>query len=347
MDAIVVGNSPRMRSIFDFLRVIADGMGTVLITGESGSGKEVIARLIHERSRRHAGPFVAVSCAIFSESLIESELFGHERGAFTDATREHRGRFELAHGGTVFLDDLDDVPLSVQVKLLRVLQTHTVERIGSVRPIRVDARIIAGTKHDLRQLVREGRFRDDLYYRLNVLAITLPPLRERREDIPALMDHFLERFFGARGRQVPSMAPAIREAFLRYPWPGNVRELENACERIAQTCTCGRVRAGCLPIRIVLDSCAPAPADESAGRRATEPAVRRGPLSISLEERLREVECHLISRALDAAGGNKTKAADLLMIKRSTLSGRIQKCGCSPEASHAEWEQERDLQISA
>jgi DNA-binding NtrC family response regulator len=347
MDDVVIGSSRRMQSVFDFLRVIADGMGTVLITGESGSGKEVIAHLVHEQSRRHAHPFIPVSCAIFTETLIESELFGHERGAFTDAIRERPGRFELARGGTVFLDDIDDVPLSIQVKLLRVLQTHTVERIGSIRAIPVDVRIIAGTKRDLKHLVDEGRFRDDLYYRLNVLPITLPPLRERREDIPALMDHFLARFFGARAQPVPSMSPEIREAFVSYSWPGNVRELENACERIAQTCTCGRVRAGCVPARMLLDSRGPA-ADGAVREapRAAETPDRHAPLSLSLEDRLREVECSLISWALHASGGNKTKAANLLMVKRSTLSGRLQKCGYSPVSSRRDAD-EPDLPISA
>lgn len=347
MDAVVVGSSRRMQSVFDFIRVIADGMGTVLITGESGSGKEVIARLVHEQSRRHSRPFIAVSCAIFSETLIESELFGHERGAFTDAIRERPGRFELAQGGTVFLDDIDDVPLSIQVKLLRVLQTHTVERIGGVRAIPVDVRIVAGSKRDLKHLVDEGRFRDDLYYRLNVLPITLPPLRERREDIPALMDHFLARFFGARGQRVPSMAPEIREAFVRYSWPGNIRELENACERIAQTCTCGRVRAGCVPVRVLLNSCVSESVDpvRETPRAAEDATVRHGPLSVSLDDRLREVECNLISWALRATRGNKSKAADLLMVKRSTLSGRLQKCGCEPAALHRD--DEHDLRIPA
>src|SRR5499427_9328147 len=194
MDNVIVGRSARMRAVFDFLKVIGTSDSTVLITGESGTGKEVIATLIHQSSRRRHRPFVAVSCALFSETLIESELFGHERGAFTGAIKDRAGRFEAAQGGTIFLDDIDDVPLSMQVKLLRVLQNRTIERLGGVHPVSVDVRVIAGTKRDLRQLVAEGRFREDLYYRLNVLPITLPPLRERREDIPLLMEHFLARF---------------------------------------------------------------------------------------------------------------------------------------------------------
>src|SRR5436305_10937932 len=190
MDSVVVGRSARMRAVFEFPRVIGDSDSTVLITGESGTGKEVAATLIHQYSHRRHHPFVAVSCALFSETLIESELFGHERGVFTGAIKDRQGRFELADGGTIFLDDIDDVPLSMQVKLLRVLQNRTVERLGGTRTVPVNVRVIAGSKRHLKQLVAEGKFREDLYYRLNVLPLTLPPLRERREDIPALMDHF-------------------------------------------------------------------------------------------------------------------------------------------------------------
>src|SRR5499427_7840161 len=245
-DAVVVGRSARMRAVFDFLRVIGNSESTVLITGESGTGKEVTATLIHQSSRRNHHPFVAVSCALFSETLIESELFGHERGAFTGAIKDRPGRFELADGGTIFLDDIDDVPLSMQVKLLRVLQNRTVERLGGTRTVPVNVRIIAGSKRDLKQMVADGRFREDLYYRLNVLPVALPALRERPEDIPVLMQHFLERYFRRSGEDTPQISDAVRQAFMRYSWPGNVRELENACERIAQTCTCGTVRTGCM-----------------------------------------------------------------------------------------------------
>ena len=202
MDSVVVGTSARMRAVFEFLRVIGNSESTVLVTGESGTGKEVTATLIHQASRRKHHPFVAVSCALFSETLIESELFGHERGAFTGAIKDRPGRFELADGGTIFLDDIDDVPLSMQVKLLRVLQNRTIERLGGTRTVPVNVRVIAGTKRDLKQMVAEGKFREDLYYRLNVLPVALPPLRERREDIPVLMDAFISRYFRRRGEDV-------------------------------------------------------------------------------------------------------------------------------------------------
>src|SRR5262245_4562135 len=229
MESLVVGKSARMKAVFEYLRVIGNSESTVLITGESGTGKEVTATLIHQNSRRRHHPFVAVSCALFTETLIESELFGHERGAFTGAIKDRPGRFEMAEGGTIFLDDIDDVPLSMQVKLLRVLQNRTLERLGGTRTVPVHVRVSAGTNRDLKQLVADGRFREDLFHRLNVRPVTLPPLRERPEDIPVLMDHFLERYFRRRGEDVPAVSDAVKQAFMRYSWPGNVRELENAC----------------------------------------------------------------------------------------------------------------------
>src|SRR5262245_40765004 len=220
LDSVVVGQSPRMRTIFDFVRLIADSESNVLIVGETGTGKETLAGLIHHSSRRRRKPFAAVSCAILTETLIESELFGHERGAFTGAIRDHQGRFEAADGGTIFLDDIDDVPRAIQVKLLRVLQNRTIERVGGTRAIPIDVRVITGSKRSLQQMAGEGLFREDLFYRLNVVPIWLPPLRERREDIPALTEHFMRRFFAGRGA-VPALSPTVRQAFDRYRWPGN------------------------------------------------------------------------------------------------------------------------------
>ena len=319
IDQVVVGHSPRMRAIFDFVKVVSRSDSSVIITGESGTGKEVIANMLHHQSPRRHQPFVAVSCALFSESLIETELFGHERGAFTGAIKDKPGRFELAQGGTLFLDDIDDVPLSMQVKLLRALQNRQVERVGGTRTIPVNVRIITGTKRDLKQMVAEGKFREDLYYRLNVLPIVLPPLRERREDVPPLMEHFLKRFARERGIDVPEVSPAVRHAFDRYRWPGNVRELENACERIIQTCSCGTVRVGCLAASVLFGA---AGADGPSSLPIPAPVA-----SISLDDRLKEVESNLIGWALRVADGNKSKAAELLNIKRSTLGDRIAKCG--------------------
>ncbi len=317
IDSVVVGRSARMRAVFDFVRVVADSESSVLVTGETGTGKELIANLIHQSSSRRHKPFVPVSCAILSETLIESELFGHERGAFTGAIKERPGRFELAQGGTIFLDDIDDVPLSMQVKLLRVLQNRVVERLGGTRQIPVDVRVVTGSKRDLRQMVAEGKFRDDLFYRLNVIPVNLPPLRDRREDIPILVDHFVKRYFRQRGEEPRAVSPAVMQAFMRYPWPGNVRELENACERIAQTCTCDTVRLGCVPVSVLFHKYA----------EDHQPVIENHahPSAVSLDERLREVESNLITWALKVSGGNKSKAAELLSIKRSTLGDRIKK----------------------
>ncbi len=366
MESLVVGKSARMKAVFEFLRVIGNSESTVLVTGESGTGKEVTATLIHQNSRRRHHPFVAVSCALFTETLIESELFGHERGAFTGAIKDRPGRFEMAEGGTIFLDDIDDVPLGMQVKLLRVLQNRTVERVGGTRTIPINVRVIAGTKRDLKQMVADGKFREDLYYRLNVLPVALPPLRERPEDIPVLMDHFLRRFFRRKNEDVPPVSEAVMQAFTRYNWPGNVRELENACERIAQTCSCGAVRIGCVSASILFGAAGqpartlktetsdmamtepiafPVPShDDPAPAAAPAPAPTFAPpqagsmpAPISLDDRVREFEASLIRWALRVTHGNKSRAAALLQIKRSTLGDRIVRCGLGePPAQVAE-----------
>jgi DNA-binding NtrC family response regulator len=327
-DQIVIGHSSRMRAVFDFVKVVSRSSSNVIITGESGTGKEVIANLLHYHSARRGQPFVAASCALFSETLIETELFGHERGAFTGAIRDKPGRFELAQGGTLFLDDIDDVPLSMQVKLLRVLQNRQVERVGGTRTIPIDVRIITGTKRDLKQLVAEGKFREDLYFRLNVLPLTLPALRERREDIPPLVAHFLAKYARERGIQVPVLSPVAHHALSRYHWPGNVRELENACERIVQTNTCGTVRVGCIAANVLFGATPINGSDHL-------PAVP-GARPVSLDDRLRAVETNLIAWALKVTDGNKSKAAELLNIKRSTLGDRILRCGLAESAAAGE-----------
>jgi DNA-binding NtrC family response regulator len=343
-DDVVVGRSPRMQAVFEYIAHVGASQSTVLVTGESGTGKEVIARAIHSRSPRRPAPFVAVSCALFADSLIESELFGHERGAFTGAVAARPGRFERAEGGTLFLDDIDDVPLGMQVKLLRVLQTRCIERLGGTRTIPVDVRVVAGSKRDLRRMVADGSFREDLFYRLNVIPLNLPPLRERLEDLPELARHFLSRFYGRRGLDCPPISDAVMQAFLAYDWPGNVRELENACERMAESAHCGRIGIGCVAASVLfhrplidLDRAAglgvaPA-ADPMAGvSRAREWEPSEAPWNagpFALDEYLRGLEAVLIRQALSESGGNKSQAARLLGVKRSTLGDRINRCGAS------------------
>jgi DNA-binding NtrC family response regulator len=332
---VIIGPNPRMRAIFEYVALVGPGLGSVLVTGESGTGKEVVATALHQHSPRRNKPFVAVSCALFADTLIESELFGHERGAFTGAIAARPGRFERAEGGTLFLDDIDDVPLGMQVKLLRALQNRTIERLGGTRSIPIDVRVVAGTKRDLQQMVAEGKFREDLYYRLNVLSLTLPPLRERREDLPVLAEHFLTRFFARRGRPAPPISEGVMMALQAYDWPGNVRELENTCERIAESCSCGHVRVGCLGASVLFPSTADGEYDDYGVNDGLAPRTAggsSGPTSgsypeLPLDERLRRIEAEIIAAVLTETGGNKSKAALRLGIKRSTLGDRIVRCG--------------------
>lgn len=232
----VLGSSPRIREIFQLLEMAAPSDATVLLLGETGTGKELAALAIHRNSPRAAGPFVVVNCATLPETLLESELFGHERGSFTGATVRKEGRFLLAHRGTVFLDEIGELSLPIQGKILRVLQAREFEPVGSNRTQKVDVRIITATNRDLEKMVREGRFRDDLYYRLNVFPLVLPPLRERLEDLPALAEFFLKKYGEKNRRGVITLAPETLEAFRQYSWPGNIRELENVIERGVIVC---------------------------------------------------------------------------------------------------------------
>mgnify|MGYP001602892134 CR=1 FL=1 len=306
----IIGESGRMQEVLSLLMRVAPSDATVLIRGESGTGKELIARAIHHASARAGGPLVSVSCAALPENLLESELFGHEKGAFTGAQALRRGRFELAHGGSLFLDEIGDVPLHLQVKLLRALQEREIERVGSSRPIPVDVRLLAATHRDLESLVRRGEFRDDLYYRVNVVTVVVPPLRERREDIPLLLDHFLAKFAQANGKTVRGLTREARDALLRYDYPGNVRELENLIERAVVLTRDEVIGAGDLPLS--LTECRKAPGDGASLTAAVEGLERR-----------------LIRDALGRADGVQTRAAELLGVSERVLRYKLKKYGLS------------------
>jgi DNA-binding NtrC family response regulator len=314
----LVGDSAAMSELREIVQQVSDCASTVLITGESGTGKELVARALHEASSRRDGPFVALNCAAIPESLLESELFGHVRGAFTGATQPRVGRFEMATGGTLFLDEIGDMPLPLQVKLLRVLQERVVEPVGGSRSVKVDVRIIAATHQDLEQRVREGQFREDLYYRLNVIPIAVPPLRERSEDIPALCAHFLARANRERSGAVREITPAAMEALQSYPWPGNVRELENLIERLVVVKRRGDVGLMDLPVRY----------REAGGGVGPRESLLSHELPVTgcdLRSTLAALESRLISQALSRAGGNKNRAASLLGLNRTTLVEKLKR----------------------
>jgi two-component system NtrC family response regulator len=305
-----IGESGAMQEVLSVVRRVAPSDATVLIRGESGTGKELIARAIHYASPRAARALVKVNCAALAESLLEAELFGHEKGAFTGAVAARKGRFELADGGSLFLDEIGDLPPHLQVKLLRVLQEREFERVGSSRPIKVDVRLLAATHRNLETLVREGRFRDDLYYRINVVTIQLPPLRERREDLPLLIDHFLRAFADKNGKSIRGLTRDAREALLRYEYPGNVRELENLIER-AVVLTRDDV-IGLTDLPLTLDT------------QAAE--VESGPGLVAAVEGL---ERRMIREALAKADGIQTRAAELLGIGERVLRYKLKKYGLS------------------
>ncbi len=307
----VIGESGLMQEVLSLVRRVAASDATVLIRGESGTGKELIARAIHHAGRRAGGPLVRVNCAALPETLLESELFGHEKGAFTGAHALRRGRFELAHGGSLFLDEIGDLPPHLQVKLLRVLQEREIERLGASRPLPVDVRLLAATHRDLEALVRSGRFREDLYSRLNVITITLPPLRDRRPDIPLLLDHFLEKFAAANGKTIRGFTREARDALLRYDYPGNVRELENVVERAVVLTRDDVIGLGDLPLGLQADG-RPGDNDETALPAAVEGLERR-----------------MIRQAMDRAQGVQTRAAELLSISERVLRYKLRKYGLS------------------
>ena len=305
--------SPAMKKVMELASTVAPSKTTVLLTGESGTGKEVLARKIHDLSGR-TGLFVPVHCAALNANLLESELFGHEKGAFTGAESLRRGRFEVAAGGTVFLDEIGEIDAQTQVKLLRVIESRSFERVGGTEPIQTDARLIAATNRDLRKMVAEGTFREDLFYRLSVVNLHLPPLRERREELPGLIAEFLHKFAEENNRKITGIAPEAMEKLLAYSWPGNIRELRNAIEYMVVTSTCSEPGVEQLPEQFS------APAETAAPSPAPDPGL-------SLEENNYE----LIRKALKQCNGNRTAAAKLLGISRRTLHRRLAEMGESIE----------------
>lgn len=312
----LIGHSQAMQSIQKMVERVADTDSTVLIFGESGTGKELVARALHYNSHRRERPLVVVNCSAIPQDLLESELFGHEQGAFTGAVRTRIGKFESAQGGTVFLDEIGDMSPHLQAKLLRVLQEHEIERLGGNSPLRVDVRIVAATHRNLEELIREGRFREDLYYRLNVIPIRVPPLRERKSDIPLLIHHFVEKFNVARGKTLAGFGREAVEALMDYSWPGNVRELEHLVERMVILQGEGTVEAGDLP-----------PPYCRAAQRQAEAGPVLPEEGMDLPGWMREAERALILQALGRAGGVKNKAAQLLGIHRTTLVEKMRRLG--------------------
>jgi two-component system nitrogen regulation response regulator GlnG len=331
----LIGRHPRMQEVYKTIGRIAASEVTVLLRGESGTGKELVARAIHHYSRRAGRAFVAVSSAAIPGTLLESELFGHERGAFTDAKERKLGKLELAHGGTLFLDEIGDMPAELQTKLLRALQERTIERVGGQDSIRVDVRVLAATNRDLETLMREGKFREDLFYRLNVVTLTLPPLRERRRDIPLLVEHFLAKYAGEIGER--GVAPEALDRLVGHEWPGNVRELENVVQRAMVMATSGVVLPEHLPIGPVSAAASvaiDATLEEIIERRLLE-CVRglRDHASANLYDLMVGlVEKPLLRAVLRETGGNQVRAAQILGINRNTLRKKLTEHGIDPEA---------------
>ena len=301
----IIGKSRVMENVFRLIESVAQYNTTVLVQGENGTGKELAAEAIHKLSPRKDGPLIKINCSALPEALLESELFGHEKGAFTDAIRKKIGRFELADGGTIFLDDIDDMKLSAQVKLLRVIQQREFERVGGTETIKTDVRIISATKADLRERIKEGSFREDLYYRLNVVQINLPPLRERSEDIPALAAHFLRKFNNSTKKET-ELEPAVLQAMGRYYWPGNIRELENLIERLVSLAANKEIKTSELPTYFL---------EKNFWKES------------SLDSVVRKAEKEHILLSLEHSGGVKKKAAEILGISAKTLWEKSKEYG--------------------
>ena len=308
----IIGESPAMKRVFETIQQVAPTRATVLIEGESGTGKELVAHAIHHLSPRKDAPFVAVHCAALAPTLLESELFGHEKGSFTGAIERRSGRFEIADGGTLFLDEVGEVDASVQVKILRVLGERSFERVGGSKTVQVDVRVITASNRNLARLVEQGKFRDDLYYRLKVVEIKLPPLRERREDIPLLVREFLKEFGAENQKTVEDIAGDAQAVLMAYDWPGNVRELRSAVEHAVIWSKDGRITLKDLP-PVLRES-------------AAQPAMKAAPTGMNLEQ----TEKAMMIRALEGCGGNVSKAAEQLGISRRTLHRKIKAYGLRP-----------------
>lgn len=308
----IIGSSPAMKSVLDMARVVAPTEATVLITGDSGTGKELFARAIHANSERKKGPLVTVNCAALTETLLESELFGHEKGAFTGADRQRDGRFVQAESGTIFLDEVGEIPLPMQAKILRAIQEREIQRLGSDKVLYVDVRIIAATNRNLQEEVKEGRFREDLYYRLNVMNLHIPPLRERAEDIPLLAQHFLDKYVRKNRKELKGFTPTAMDVLTKSPWQGNIRELENVIERAVILTMSSYISEKDLPPSLM------SAYRQDNGDTAT-PGLGLGGKS------LEEIESRAIAETLEQTGGNKTEAAKVLNITRTTLHNKLKK----------------------
>jgi transcriptional regulator with PAS, ATPase and Fis domain len=302
----IIGKSKVMQEVFELIRVVADSDANVLVQGESGTGKELVASAVHFNSSRRARPYIRVSCASLPESLLESELFGYERGAFTGASERRIGRFEAASGGTLFLDEIGELPLSFQVKLLRVLQERQIERLGSQRPIHVDVRFVSASLRPLEEEIADSLFREDLFFRINTVTVHLPPLRERREDVPILAAAFLSEFGRDRGKSIEGFSDEVLEVFDAYRWPGNVRELRNVVERAALFCKRPKIALEDLPAGLV-----------TAGRAVPHRAPAAH--TLTLQEAVERAEIETIRAALAATEGRRSEAAHLLGVSRKTL----------------------------